>query len=49
MTKHDKHLGLLAALVLAGLLGDWLRLPDAHDVALLALGGLMVEIQVKDE
>ncbi len=49
MTKHDKHLILLAGLVVLGILSAWLRISEAHDVALLALGGLLVEVQVRED
>ena len=49
MQRHDKHLLLLLSIVVVGMIGCWIKVPEAHDVTLLALGGLLVEVQIVEK
>lgn len=50
MTAHDRHIWILLALVLLGLVGSWFKLgtADSHDVLLISIGALTIEISTKD-
>ena len=41
------HIAVLLLIVAAGMIGCWLKIQEAHDVTILALGGLLVEIAVR--
>ena len=47
LDSQGGHIAILLTIVVLGLVGCGLRIPEAHDVTILALGGLLVEIAVR--